>query len=136
MNIITTCNISPFLDKQNQGILINQYNLIYNLYNCQFKYQANFYIYFLFKKKSVANNFKKELIEAQLSNNKLYSGVSRKLNLVTLNCYLFEQVTLDNDINQQNLENLKIKIKSKIDNLNIIFKKYQDHIETTIFKQD
>ncbi len=129
MKIITTCKISPFLDKQSQEILITQDNY-------QFKYQVDFFIYFLFKKKSIANNFKKELIAAVLSNNKLYTGAGRKLNLVTFNCYLFEQVTLDDDINQQNLENLKLKLKSKIDNLNIIFKKYQDNIETIIFKQD
>lgn len=129
MNIIATCKISPFLDKQNQKILIAQDNY-------QFKYQIDFYTYFLFKKKSIANNFKKELIAAVLSNNKLYTGAGRKLNLVTLNCYLFEQVTLDNNINQQNVVNLEIKLKSKIENLNIIFKKYQDHIETIIFKQD
>lgn len=129
MEIITNCNISHFLNKQNQEILIFKDNY-------QFKFISNFYVYFLFKKKSVANNFKKELIKAQLSNSKLYTGASRKLNLVTLNCYLFEQVTLDNNINQQNLENLEIKLKSKIDLLNIIFKKYQDHIETIIFKQD
>ena len=101
-------------------------------------YTADFYYYFLFEKKSIANKFKKELISARLCNGSHYAGVSRKLNLVTLHCYL-------NEYNhypanhwkeaRETVNDLKIKIKNRSEKLFAIYTKYQSDIVKVIFTQ-
>ena len=101
-------------------------------------YTAEFYYYFLFEKKSIANKFKKELIEARLCNGGAYHGVSRNLNLITLGCHLSEINPYPEYNKQEALEtinDLKIKIKNRSDRLFIIYTKYQSDIVKTIFTQ-
>jgi hypothetical protein len=101
-------------------------------------YSAHFYYHFLFEKKSTANKFKKELIEARLCDGDTYHGVSRKLNLVSLGCYLTE-INHHREYNKQEaletINDLKIKIKNKSDKLFAIYTKYQNDIVKVIFTQ-
>ena len=98
-------------------------------------YSTLFNYHFLFEKKSIANKFKKELIEACLCNGDAYHGVSRKLNLVTLGCYLTEVNKVNIYPNRFKLEALKRKIKNRSDKMFTIYTKYQNNIVKVIFTQ-
>ena len=75
---------------------------------------------------------------ARLCNGDSYHGVSRKLNLVTLGCYLTEINHHPEHNKQETVEtvnDLKIKIKNRSDKLFAIYTKYQSDIVKVIFIQ-
>lgn len=130
--IIDKIPIQPVPDDWQKQINIIEYSEINKI-----EYSAFFYYHFLFEKKSIANRFKKELINACLCNGNTYHGVSRKLNLVTLGCYLTEVGKGATVYCSQKhlLESLKLKIKDRSDKLFKIYAKYQSGIVKVIFTQ-
>lgn len=130
--IIDKISIQPVPDDWQKQINIIEYSEVIKIEYCAF-----FYYHFLFEKKSIANRFKKELINACLCNDNTYHGVSRKLNLVTLGCYLTEVGRGGTPYCSQKrlLESLKLKIKDRSDKLFKIYAKYQSNIVKVIFTQ-